>query len=193
MLQAPKHFCKSWWQLFVLQMFVFGTKALEKFVDRLIEWPQYCQHILQISHLRGNQPELVAFIDRLLARNSSSYSESDAGYTPTADQHHNSISQPKTEVLTRFFKVLMILFFLDYCILIYYALVQIVGGGFIFSCDWIWYFTSWFSVIFSNSASAKEPELFRWETQSFCTFLHLYEAKPNYHRTNISCSCKRTC
>ncbi|KAJ0736881.1 putative CCR4-Not complex component, Not1, MIF4G-like domain superfamily [Helianthus annuus] len=74
------------------KMFVFGTKALENFVDRLIEWPQYCQHILQISHLRGAQPELVAFIERALARNSSGHPESDA------DQHHNSISQPNTEV-----------------------------------------------------------------------------------------------
>ncbi|XP_076917682.1 uncharacterized protein LOC143577845 isoform X1 [Bidens hawaiensis] len=88
------------------KMFVFGTKALEKFMDRLIEWPQYCQHILQISHLRGNQPELAAFIERLLARNSSSYSESDAGYTPTADQHHSSISQPKTEVAGSSFPVI---------------------------------------------------------------------------------------
>ncbi|KAI3693882.1 hypothetical protein L1987_76837 [Smallanthus sonchifolius] len=81
------------------KMFVFGTKALEKFVDRLIEWPQYCQHILQISHLRGTHPELVAFIERALARNSSGHTEADAGYKPAADQHHNSISQPNAEVV----------------------------------------------------------------------------------------------
>ncbi|KAK9049274.1 hypothetical protein SSX86_031758, partial [Deinandra increscens subsp. villosa] len=80
------------------KMFVFGTKALEKFVDRLIEWPQYCQHILQISHLRGTQPELVAFIERALARNSSGHPDSDAAaYNPAADQHHNSIPQPNVE------------------------------------------------------------------------------------------------
>ncbi|KAD3069237.1 hypothetical protein R6Q59_016720 [Mikania micrantha] len=81
------------------KMFVFGTKALEKFVDRLIEWPQYCQHILQISHLRGTHPELVAFIERALARNSSGHPDSDAAaYNPAADQHHNSIPQPNVEV-----------------------------------------------------------------------------------------------
>ncbi|KAK1408886.1 hypothetical protein QVD17_41009 [Tagetes erecta] len=79
------------------KMFVFGTKALENFVDRLIEWPQYCQHILQISHLRGTHPEVVAFIERALSRNSSGHSEVDAGYNPAADQHHNSILQPTTE------------------------------------------------------------------------------------------------
>lgn len=33
------------------KMFVFRTKALEQFVDRVIEWPQYGKHILQISDL----------------------------------------------------------------------------------------------------------------------------------------------
>lgn len=82
-----------------MQMFVFGTKALEKFMDRLIEWPQYCQHILQISHLRGTHPELVAFIERALARNSSSHPDPDAAaYNPAADQHHNSIQHTNVEV-----------------------------------------------------------------------------------------------
>lgn len=81
-----------------LQMFVFGTKALEKFVDRLIEWPQYCQHILQISHLRATHSELVAFIERALARISSGHLDSDAGHNPASDQHHNSIPQPNIEV-----------------------------------------------------------------------------------------------
>lgn len=80
------------------KMFVFGTKALEKFVDRLIEWPQYCQHILQISHLRGTHSELVAFIERALARISSGHPESDAGHNPAADQHHNSIPQANIEM-----------------------------------------------------------------------------------------------
>ena len=69
------------------QMFVFGTKALEQFVDRLIEWPQYCNHILQISHLRGSHSELVAFIERALDRISSGHSESDGGHNASADQH----------------------------------------------------------------------------------------------------------
>ncbi|KAI3681521.1 hypothetical protein L6452_36320 [Arctium lappa] len=80
------------------KMFVFGTKALEKFVDRLIEWPQYCQHILQIAHLRGTHSELVAFIERALARISSGHPESDAGHNPAADQHHNSIPQANIEM-----------------------------------------------------------------------------------------------
>ncbi|XP_057511675.1 uncharacterized protein LOC130793815 isoform X2 [Actinidia eriantha] len=69
------------------KMFVFGTKALEQFVDRLIEWPQYCNHILQISHLRGSHSELVAFIERALDHISSGHSESDGGHNASADQH----------------------------------------------------------------------------------------------------------
>ncbi|KAB1225230.1 CCR4-NOT transcription complex subunit 1 [Morella rubra] len=61
------------------KMFVFGTLALEQFVDRLIEWPQYCNHILQISHLRGTHSELVAFIEQALARISSGHSDPDGG------------------------------------------------------------------------------------------------------------------
>ncbi|XP_027108902.2 uncharacterized protein [Coffea arabica] len=69
------------------KMFAFGTKALEQFVDRLIEWPQYCNHILQISHLRANHSELVAFIERALARISAAHSESDALHGAAGDQH----------------------------------------------------------------------------------------------------------
>lgn len=68
-------------------MFIFGTKALEQFVDRVIEWPQYCNHILQISHLRGTHSELVAFIDRTLVKISSSHSELDGGHVAAVDQH----------------------------------------------------------------------------------------------------------
>ncbi|KAK4802906.1 hypothetical protein SAY86_001109 [Trapa natans] len=66
------------------KMFMFGTKALEQFVDRLIEWPQYCNHILQISHLRGAHPDVVVFIERTLARISSSHLIPDAGNTVTS-------------------------------------------------------------------------------------------------------------
>uniref|UniRef100_A0A7C9CSI2 CCR4-NOT transcription complex subunit 1 CAF1-binding domain-containing protein n=1 Tax=Opuntia streptacantha TaxID=393608 RepID=A0A7C9CSI2_OPUST len=52
------------------KMFAFGTKALEQFVDRLYEWPQYCNHILQISHMHGSHPELVACIEEVLAKSS---------------------------------------------------------------------------------------------------------------------------
>lgn len=79
-------------------MFVFGTTALDKFTGRLIEWPQYCQHILQISHLRGTHSDLVAFIERELAKISSGHPESDASHNPSADQRQNSITQPNIEV-----------------------------------------------------------------------------------------------
>ncbi|KAF5732911.1 Ccr4-not transcription complex putative isoform 1 [Tripterygium wilfordii] len=74
------------------KMFVFGTKALEQFVDRLIEWPQYCNHILQISHLRATHSELVAFIERALARISSGHFEVDGG-SNASGAHHQGSSQ----------------------------------------------------------------------------------------------------
>uniref|UniRef100_A0A2N9FJB6 CCR4-NOT transcription complex subunit 1-like n=1 Tax=Fagus sylvatica TaxID=28930 RepID=A0A2N9FJB6_FAGSY len=72
------------------KMFVFGTLALEQFVDRLIEWPQYCNHILQISHLRGTHSELVAFIEQALARISSGHSDTDGGSHASVVNHHGS-------------------------------------------------------------------------------------------------------
>ena len=53
-------------------MFTFGTKALEQFVSRLYEWPQYCNHILQISHMHSSHPQLVACIEVVLAQRSHS-------------------------------------------------------------------------------------------------------------------------
>ncbi|KHG29327.1 CCR4-NOT transcription complex subunit 1 [Gossypium arboreum] len=73
------------------KMFLFGTKALEQFVDRLIEWPQYCNHILQISHLRATHSELVAFIERALIRISSGHLEPDGSNNPSV--HHQASSQ----------------------------------------------------------------------------------------------------
>ncbi|KAJ4795845.1 transcription regulator [Rhynchospora pubera] len=72
------------------KMFIFGTKALEQFMDRLVEWPQYCNHILQISHLRGTHPELVAVIERTLARVSSSQNEPNNGGTSLPFEQHGS-------------------------------------------------------------------------------------------------------
>ncbi|KAJ4954224.1 hypothetical protein NE237_031056 [Protea cynaroides] len=72
------------------KMFIFGAKALEQFVDRLVEWPQYCNHILQISHLRGTHSDLVAFIERALARISSGHTESNGVNNPSNDQPHGS-------------------------------------------------------------------------------------------------------
>ncbi|KAF8103354.1 hypothetical protein N665_0188s0292 [Sinapis alba] len=59
------------------KMFLFGSKALEQFVNRLVEFPQYCNHILQISHLRSTHPELVTVIEQALSRISSGNLESD--------------------------------------------------------------------------------------------------------------------
>ncbi|KAM7508804.1 hypothetical protein LguiA_019257 [Lonicera macranthoides] len=80
------------------KMFVFGIMALEQFLDRMIEWPQYCNHILQISHLRGTHMELVAFIERALARISSGHVEPDVGLSPPADQLHASLSLANLEM-----------------------------------------------------------------------------------------------
>ncbi|XP_031484451.1 uncharacterized protein LOC116253657 isoform X3 [Nymphaea colorata] len=79
------------------KMFLFGSKALEQFMDRLEEWPQYCNHILQISHLRATHPELVSYIERILARISSSQSESIGGNSASSDQPQNNISLEATE------------------------------------------------------------------------------------------------
>ena len=69
-----------------LPMFMFGTTALEQFMDRVIEWPQYCNHILQISHLRGTHAEMVSAIERALARISSSQNEPSMGNLLSAEQ-----------------------------------------------------------------------------------------------------------
>lgn len=68
-------------------MFMFGTTALEQFMDRVIEWPQYCNHILQISHLRGTHAELVSAIERALAKISSSQNEPNIGNIFSVDPH----------------------------------------------------------------------------------------------------------
>ncbi|KAL2234042.1 UNVERIFIED_CONTAM: CCR4-NOT transcription complex subunit 1 [Sesamum indicum] len=73
------------------KMFSFGTKALEQFVDRLIEWPQYCNHILQISHLRAAHADLVAFIERALNRISAAHAEPDIVHNAPSDHHHGPI------------------------------------------------------------------------------------------------------
>ncbi|KAF9687700.1 hypothetical protein SADUNF_Sadunf02G0120300 [Salix dunnii] len=87
------------------KMFVFGTKALEQFVDRLIEWPQYCNRILQISHLRGTHAELVAFIERALARISSRHLESNGINNDSVAYHHglSQVASVNGEVRNRFF------------------------------------------------------------------------------------------
>jgi CCR4-NOT transcription complex subunit 1 len=41
--------------------------ALEQFLDRLHEWPQYCSHIVQISHLKDGYKSLVQEIEGAMA------------------------------------------------------------------------------------------------------------------------------
>ncbi|KAL8500295.1 hypothetical protein ACS0TY_020046 [Phlomoides rotata] len=80
------------------KMFSFGTKALEQFVDRLIEWPQYCNHILQISHLRAAHPDLFAFIERALNRISVAHGESDIVHNATSDTHQGLIQSSASNI-----------------------------------------------------------------------------------------------
>ncbi|RZC53428.1 hypothetical protein C5167_012294 [Papaver somniferum] len=91
-----------------LKMFLFGVKALEQFVDRLIEWPQYCNHILQISHLRTTQLELVTFIERALATISSSHSELNGGNIVPTDKHQgpNPVAVENMEVSESSWKIM---------------------------------------------------------------------------------------
>jgi CCR4-NOT transcription complex subunit 1 len=81
-------------------MFVFGTTALEQFMDRVIEWPQYCNHILQISHLRGTHAEMVSAIERALARISSSQNEPSIGNMFSADHLVSGSSSIETMEVT---------------------------------------------------------------------------------------------
>uniref|UniRef100_M0ZG79 Ccr4-not transcription complex n=1 Tax=Solanum tuberosum TaxID=4113 RepID=M0ZG79_SOLTU len=55
------------------KMFYLGIRVLAQFVDRMIEWPQYCNRIVQISHVRSSHPELVAFVERGLSRVSQAH------------------------------------------------------------------------------------------------------------------------
>lgn len=92
-----------------MQMFLFGSLALEQFVDRLIEWPQYCNHILQISHLRSTHVEIVAFIEQALARISSGHADIDGISHPSAINNHNSLQATSghMEVSSKFILYLM--------------------------------------------------------------------------------------
>ncbi|CAA0820384.1 transcription regulators [Striga hermonthica] len=81
------------------KMFSFGAKALEQFVDRLVEWPQYCNHILQISHLRVTHSELVAFVERMLNRISEAHQETNV-HDVTSDHHHGLIQSSSMNLET---------------------------------------------------------------------------------------------
>eukprot|EP00899_Mesostigma_viride_P024080 jgi/Mesvir1/4857/Mv11131-RA.2 len=49
------------------KMFKFGLVALDQFLGRLPEWPQYCAHVLQIPHMRQAHPDLIKFVEQALA------------------------------------------------------------------------------------------------------------------------------
>ncbi|XP_042042016.1 uncharacterized protein LOC121787368 isoform X1 [Salvia splendens] len=74
------------------KMIFFGTKALEQFVDRLIGWPQYRNHILHF----------VAFIERALNKILASHTEPDVGHSVYTDHRLGLIqsSDPHMEVLS---------------------------------------------------------------------------------------------
>ncbi|KAI5070413.1 hypothetical protein GOP47_0014756 [Adiantum capillus-veneris] len=79
------------------RMFSFGLAALEKFRDRLVEWPQYCNHILQISHMREAHGALVEFIERALARLSA---EPNASHILSSPEIQTSAAQAPSAVST---------------------------------------------------------------------------------------------
>nr|GME18348.1 CCR4-NOT transcription complex subunit 1-like [Ipomoea batatas] len=83
-------------------MFGFGTLALEQFEDCLIELPEFCHHISQISHLRAAKPELIQFIEHELASVSMVNSELDEGKNYITTQFPGSIrsSQSSIELLS---------------------------------------------------------------------------------------------
>ncbi|WMV11419.1 hypothetical protein MTR67_004804 [Solanum verrucosum] len=66
------------------KMFYLGIRVLAQFVDRVIEWPQYCNRIVQISHVRSSHPELVAFVERGLSR----VSQAHASQSSAADGYY---------------------------------------------------------------------------------------------------------
>lgn len=61
-------------------MFKFGMCALEQFKQRLVEWPQYCHHILQITHVRQAHEDLISYIQEALT------STRPAGVAPDGSQ-----------------------------------------------------------------------------------------------------------
>ncbi|KAM3378721.1 hypothetical protein P3S68_011134 [Capsicum galapagoense] len=76
----------------IVMLFGEFKLVLAQFVDRLIEWSQYCIRIVQISHLRSSHPELVAFVERALSR----VSQAHASHSSVADGYANDIEAEAT-------------------------------------------------------------------------------------------------
>jgi len=55
----------------VHKLFKFGVQALIQFQRRLYEWPQYCSHLLQITHLCQSYSDLAPFLQSVIAGNPS--------------------------------------------------------------------------------------------------------------------------
>ncbi|CAE7460335.1 CNOT1, partial [Symbiodinium microadriaticum] len=72
------------------KMFRFGKISLEQFRSRLNEWPQYCSHLVQISHLANHCPDLFAEAQR--AVNNPAPAQAGNGQAPEA-----SAQGPKSE------------------------------------------------------------------------------------------------
>ncbi len=53
------------------KLFKFGLQALLQFQRRLLEWPQYCTHLLAIPHLCQAHPELAAFLQAIASGTAS--------------------------------------------------------------------------------------------------------------------------
>lgn len=49
------------------KLFKFGIHALIQFQRRLVDWPQYCSHLLQIPHLCQAYPDLVTFLQAIIS------------------------------------------------------------------------------------------------------------------------------
>lgn len=55
------------------KLFKFGLQSLIQFRSRLVEWPQYCSHLLQIPHFVQIQPELAAYLKQCLITATQGY------------------------------------------------------------------------------------------------------------------------
>lgn len=49
------------------KLFKFGINALIQFQRRLLDWPQYCSHLLQIPHLCQSYPDLIPFLQAIIS------------------------------------------------------------------------------------------------------------------------------
>jgi CCR4-NOT transcription complex subunit 1 len=77
-------------------MFKFGMCALEQFKQRLVEWPQYCHHILQITHVRQAHEELINYIQEALSSSRPAGVAPDGTQPTQMSQQGVPLSQPLT-------------------------------------------------------------------------------------------------